>query len=459
MQAAEQTFVIVGASLAGAKAAEALRAQGFTGRVVLVGAETSLPYERPPLSKGYLLGTDEFDQALVHDRAWYAEQDVTLLLGVRASAVDPTAHLVTLDGTDPVRYDKLLLATGSRVRTLAVPGAGLTGVHYLRGVEEARTLREQLRQQPRVVVVGAGWIGLEVAAAARQYGCPVTVVELDALPLRRVLGDEVATVFRDLHAAHGVSFRFGAGVREFRGRDGATGPAGPVGRVVLADGTELDADLVVVGVGVVPNVELAEAAGLAIDSEVGGIVTDEHLRTSDPDIFAAGDCAAFWSPGLGRRIRVEHWDNAINGGPAAAAGMLGNPSPYDRVPYFYSDQYTLPAVTGGGDGDGAAAGGEGAGPSAPAIGMEYAGYVAPGGYDQVVFRGSPEIQPDRDPEFLVFWTQQGRVLAGMNVNIWDVQDQIQPLVRAGQAGQAVDLARLADPSVPLTDLLAPGEPT
>jgi 3-phenylpropionate/trans-cinnamate dioxygenase ferredoxin reductase subunit len=424
-----ETFVIVGASLAGAKAAETLRAEGFTGRLVLVGAETSLPYERPPLSKGYLLGTDEIEKAYVHDQAWYTEHDVTLRLGVRATALDPAGHLVTLDGAQTLRYDKLLLATGVRPRALSVPGADREGVHYLRTVEESTALRERLSQGPRVVIVGAGWIGLEVAAAARHHGCPVTVVEFDTLPLRRVLGDEMATVYRRLHEAHGVSFRFGTTVSELR----RSGEDGSVTQVVLTDGTELPADLVVIGVGAVPNVEVAQAAGLAVDPEVGGIVTDEYLRTSDPDIFAAGDCAASWSPLLQRRIRVEHWANALHGGPAAARGMLGQASPYDPVPYFYSDQYT----------------------TSPLIGMEYAGYVAPGGYDRVVFRGSPEIQPDRDPEFLVFWTQQGRVLAGMNVNIWDVQDQIEPLVRAGHAGVAVDLDRLADPSVPLTDLLPP----
>ncbi|MBX6748447.1 MAG: FAD-dependent oxidoreductase [Micromonosporaceae bacterium] len=440
-----ETFVIIGASLAGAKAAETLRSEGFTGRLVLVGAETSLPYERPPLSKGYLLGTDEVEKAFVHDQAWYTENDVTLMLGVRATAIDPAEHVVTLDRGDPLRYDKLLLATGARPRTVPVPGTDLAGVHYLRSIEESTALRERLSRGPRVVIIGAGWIGLEVAAAARHYRCPVTVVEIDTLPLRRVLGDEMATVYRQLHEAHGVSFRFGTGVSQICGpsdgggqseRGGSgEGSGAAVTHVVLTDGTEVPADLVVIGVGVVPNVEQAEAAGLAVDSEVGGIVTDEYLRTSDPDIVAAGDCAAVWSPLLQRRIRVEHWANALNGGPAAARTMLGQSSPYDPVPYFYSDQYT----------------------TSPLIGMEYAGYVAPGGYDRVVFRGSPEIQPDRDPEFLVFWTRQGRVLAGMNVNIWDVQDQIEPLVRAGHAGVAVDLERLADPSVPLVDLLPPRE--
>jgi 3-phenylpropionate/trans-cinnamate dioxygenase ferredoxin reductase subunit len=421
----DETFVIVGASLAGAKAAETLRTEGFAGRVVLVSAETSPPYERPPLSKGYLLGTEELEKAFVHDRAWYTEHGIDLLLGVQATAIDPAARVVTLDGTDSVRYDKLLLTTGSRVRTLPVAGGELEGVRYLRTVEESTALRERLTAGAQVVVVGAGWIGLEVAAAARQAGCTVTVVEMDALPLRRVLGDEVATIYRELHEAHDVSFRFGTGVNEIGGA------AGKVTHVVLSDDTEVPADLVVVGIGIKPNADLAQAAGLAIDDQIGGVITDEFLRTSDPDIFAAGDCAAFRSPMLGQRIRVEHWANALNGGPAAAVCMLGKQQPYDRVPYFYSDQYT----------------------ASPLIGMEYAGYVAPRGYDRVVFRGSPQIGPDRDPEFIAFWTQGGRVLAGMNANIWDVQEQIEPLVRAGFAGTAVDLNRLADPAVPLTELI------
>lgn len=412
-----RTFVIIGASLAGAKAAEALRAEGFTGRVVLVGEETEPPYERPPLSKGYLQGEDPREKARVHDERWYAENGVELLLGRRATNLDAGAHTVTLDGVERLRYDKLLLATGSRVRTLAVPGADAHGVRYLRTADEAEGLLAALAGGARVVVVGAGWIGLEVAAAARGHGCPVTVVELAPLPLHRVLGDEVAAVFRDLHAAHGVEFRFNTGVREIASRDGR------VTGVVLDDGTELPADLVVVGVGVRPATELAEAAGLAVDD---GVVTDASLRTSDPDIYACGDVASSVNPMLGRRVRVEHWANARGGGPAAARAMLGRDVVYDPVPYFYTDQYDL--------------------------GMEYSGYVEPGGYDRVVLRGSPSIIDGRAPDFIAFWVRDGRVLAGMNVNVWDVADDIQKLVRAGYAGRPVDPAELADPGVPLADL-------
>ncbi|HET8683150.1 MAG TPA: FAD-dependent oxidoreductase [Micromonosporaceae bacterium] len=413
----DRTFVIIGASLAGAKAAETLRAEGFTGRVVLVGEETVLPYERPPLSKGYLQGKDPQEKAYVHDEAWYADNRVELVLGRRATNLDRAGHTVTLDGVDQLRYDKLLLATGSRVRTLDVPGNDLPGVRYLRTLDESTALLAALAGGARVVVVGAGWIGLETAAAARGHGCLVTVVEMDTLPLRRVLGDEVASIFRDLHAAHEVDFRFSSGVREFRGSN-------RLESVVLADGMELPADLAVVGVGIRPATELAETAGLPVDN---GVVTDAALRTADPDVFACGDVAASENPLVGKRIRVEHWANALNGGKAAALSMLGRDVVYDRVPYFFSDQYDL--------------------------GMEYSGYVEPGGYDEVVFRGGSSVVDGKAPEFVAFWLRDGRVLAGMNANVWDVVEPIQALVRAGFAGQAVDRTRLADPDVPLDKVL------
>ena len=413
----DQTFVIVGASLAGAKAAETLREEGFTGRVVLVGEENELPYERPPLSKGYLQGKEPKEKAFVHDAEWYQKNNVELLLGVTATALDTTAHTVTLDRGDALRYDKLLLATGSAVRRLELPGVDNDGVRYLRTMAESHALKESLREGANVLVVGAGWIGLETAAAAVEHGARVTVVEMDTLPLRRVLGDEVAQIFADLHRARGVGFRFSRQIREFNGRDGRLAGA------VLDDGTEVPADVAVIGVGIRPRTELAEAAGLEVNN---GVVTDASLRTSDPDVYACGDVASFYHPMLGRHIRVEHWSNALNGGKAAARSMLGQQVSYDRVPYFYTDQYDL--------------------------GMEYAGYVEPGGYDRVVFRGNHSIVDGKTPEFLVFWVRDGRVLAGMNVNIWDVQEQIQALVRAGHAGRAVDLDALADPNTPLSSL-------
>ena len=407
------TFVIVGASLAGAKAAETLRAEGYDGAIVLIGEETERPYERPPLSKGYLLGKDPRDKAYVHPADWYPSHDVDLRIGRRVTDLDPVAKTVTLDGYEELSYSKLLLATGSRVRMLDVPGSDLAGVRYLRTITESDALLEQMRRAGRVVVVGAGWIGLESAAAARTHGADVSVVEMEALPLHRVLGDEVAAVFADLHRAHGVDLHFKATVREFRGASGR------LGSVVLADGTELPADLAVVGVGIRPNVELAESAGLAVDN---GVLVDAALRTSDPHVYACGDVMNAENPLLGKRVRVEHWSNALNSGKAAALSMLGREVVYDRVPYFFSDQYDL--------------------------GMEYSGYAEPGGYDSVVFRGDVQAR-----EFVAFWVRGGRVLAGMNVNVWDVVDPIQALVRAGYAGKAVDLGRLADPDVPLDDLV------
>jgi 3-phenylpropionate/trans-cinnamate dioxygenase ferredoxin reductase subunit len=417
----QRTFVIVGASLAGAKAAEALRDEGFTGRIVLIGEETERPYERPPLSKGYLLGNDERSSAYVHDEQWYTEHNVDLRLGVRATNLDPAAKTVTLDGVGQVNYDKLLLATGSRVRMLDVPGADLRGTYYLRTLDEADALLAKLSDSGRVVIIGAGWIGLETAAAARSKGAEVTVVEMDSLPLRRVLGDEVAQVYANLHRGHGVEFRFGASVERFDGSDGQ------LRAVILKDGTELPADLAVIGVGIRPNIELAESAGLSVDN---GVLTDASLRTSNPDIYACGDVMNAENPLLGKHIRVEHWDNAINSGQAAAKAMLDKDVTYDKVPYFFSDQYH----------------------SSPGTGMEYAGWVEPGGYDRVVFRGDPTVRADADPEFIAFWVAGDRVLAAMNVNIWDVQDDLQKLVRAGHQGKGVDVARLSDDSVPLGDL-------
>jgi len=405
----QRTFVIIGASLAGAKAAETLRESGFDGKIILVGEESERPYERPPLSKGYLHGKDPRDGAFVHEAKWYDDHNVELRLGVRATAIDPSGQTVTLAGGESLHYDKLLLTTGSRARHINVPGADLDDVRYLRTLGEADILLERLRAGGHVVIVGAGWIGLETAAAAHEHGANVAVIESDRLPLRRVLGDEVATLFADLHRKNGVTFHFGAGVAEFRG-DG-----GKLTTVVLTDGTELPADLVIVGIGIEPATELAIDAGLNVDN---GIVTDAGLRTSEADIFAAGDVANFLNPLLGKQMRVEHWSNALNGGKTAAKAMLGEDVVYDRVPYFFSDQYDL--------------------------GMEYAGWVEPGGYDQVVFRGEP------GGEYVAFWVKDGRVLAGMNVNVWDVQDDIQRLVRAGYAGQPVDLTKLADPDVPLS---------
>jgi 3-phenylpropionate/trans-cinnamate dioxygenase ferredoxin reductase subunit len=405
------TFVIVGASLGGARAAEALRTEGFEGQIVLIGHERHYPYERPPLSKGYLLGSEPRDSIFVHEDGWYAEHGVDLRLSTGVTAIDRELRQLTLSTGETVGYDKLLLTTGATPTLLPVPGATANGVMYLRSVDDSERLRQTLASASSVVIVGAGWIGLEVAAAARNAGVATTVVSLDELPLLPVLGPEVAPVFADMHREHGVDLRLGAEVDQVLvSADAATG-------VRLADGTELAADAVIVGIGVTPAVELARSAGLDVD---GGVLTDAGLRSSDPDIYAAGDVARAYHPLIGTRLRVEHWANARHQPVAAARSMLGQDVAYDRLPYFFSDQYDL--------------------------GMEYTGYVAPGGYDRVVFRGDVAKR-----EFVAFWMSRGLVLAGMNVNIWDVTDDIRDLIRDGLP---VDPERLANPDIPIPDTRA-----
>ncbi|MFP5346489.1 MAG: NAD(P)/FAD-dependent oxidoreductase [Actinomycetes bacterium] len=403
-------IVVVGGGLGGAKAVEALREKGFHGSLVLVGAEDELPYERPPLSKGYLLGKDDFDSARVHPREWYDEHGVELRLGTPATAVDRDARQVVLGTGERLGYDLLVLATGSVPRLLPLPGADLDGALTLRYHGDSDRLRAAFTPGAHVVVIGGGWIGLEAAAAARQAGSEVTVLERERLPLLQVLGPEVAQVFADLHAEHGVDIRTGVDVAELVGQDGS------VRAVRLRDGAELPADVVLVGVGAAPAVQLAEQAGLDV---ANGVLVDAQLRTSDPRVFAVGDIANAVHPVLGERVRVEHWANALNQ-PAVAAGvMLGGDDVYDLLPYFYTDQYDL--------------------------GMEYVGHVGQGGYDRVVFRGDV---PGR--ELIAFWLRRGAVVAGMNVNVWDVVDDIKEIIAAGPD---VDVEKLADPDVPLREVI------
>ncbi|MFC6544669.1 NAD(P)/FAD-dependent oxidoreductase [Nonomuraea salmonea] len=296
-------FVIVGGGLAAAKAAEALREEGFDGEIVLVGREPHLPYERPPLSKGYLQGSDERDKIFVHDADWYREHDVDVRTGVSVTAVDPAAHEVTLSGGERLRYDKLLLATGAQPRRLTVPGH--ERVLYLRTVDDSDRLRGTFSTARKVAIIGAGWIGLETAAAARAAGAEVTVIEQGQQPLLSALGPEIGAVFADLHREHGVDLRLGARLAEIT----ETG-------VRLADGTAIDADAVLAGIGAVPDTELAAAAGLTIDN---GVKVGADLRTSDPDIYAAGDVANAHHPRLGHHVRVEHWANALNQPPSPPA--------------------------------------------------------------------------------------------------------------------------------------------
>ena len=403
---AKRVFLIVGASLAGAKAAEELRTQGFDGRVVLIGAEPERPYERPPLTKDYLRGESEREKAYVHPDGFYAQQEIELETGVTVTGIEPGASRVTLDDGRVFGYDKLLLATGAEPRRLHIPGADLDRVCYLRSLADCDLLRAQLDAGGRVVVVGAGWIGSEFAASARQRGLEVTVIDPQPLPSERIFGRDVAAFYRDVHAQHGIEFLLGEGVEAFEGH-------GAVARVRTASGRLVECDFAVVGIGVVPRTGLASAAGLEVNN---GIVTDANLQASAPGIFAAGDVANAWHPFYHRRIRVEHWANALNQGPAAARAMLGDRSGYDHIPYFYSDQYD--------------------------VGMEYSGHAPE--WDEVVFRG------DRaGGEFIAFWLRGGCVAAGMNVNVWDVNDAVQSLIRRGAP---VDTARLANPEIPLDEV-------
>jgi 3-phenylpropionate/trans-cinnamate dioxygenase ferredoxin reductase component len=402
------TILVVGGGLAAGKALEALRDGGFDGRVVLVAQEQHLPYERPPLSKGYLLGDQDLDSAFVHPAMWYDDHDIELRLGRPATAVDVDSHTVAVAGED-LDYDRLLIATGATVRRLPAADESDAPVSYLRTIEDSNRIKASLLPGRRVTVVGGGWIGLEVAAAARTSGCDVTVVEALETPLLRVLGPEVARVFADLHRSHGVDLRTNVSVSSVESHAGAA-------VVHLDDGSSAEADLVVVGIGVVPNARLAESAGLTTDN---GIVVDEWLRTSHPDVFAAGDVANAYHPRLGRRLRVEHWDNAIEQGLTAARNMVGAEQPYERLPYFFTDQYDL--------------------------GMEYVGSVGPEGYGEVVLRGDVP-----GGAFTAFWLKDGSVLAGMHANDWEATDAIRRIVEA----EHVDLTALRDPDVALGDLMA-----
>jgi 3-phenylpropionate/trans-cinnamate dioxygenase ferredoxin reductase subunit len=396
------TFAIIGGGLAGAKAAEALRDKDFDGHIVLFAAEDHLPYERPPLSKEFLLGKKQFNEFTANPSQWYRDHNVDLRLGTEVSAIDPGAHTLSLPDDSTVGYDKLLLATGSSPRRPPIPGADAEGVHYLRTIDDAEVLNSLLKDGLSLAIIGGGWIGLEVAAGARERGASVTVVEMAEVPLAAALGRELGEVFADLHREHGVDLRLGASVGEITTSGGkATG-------LKLKDGSTVAADAVLVAVGAGANIGLAERAGLATAD--GGVLVDSSLRTNDPDIYAVGDIAAAEHPLFGTRIRTEHWANALKQPAVAADGMLGKPAKYDELPYFFTDQYDL--------------------------GMEYVGHAPD--YAKVVFRGDV---PGR--EFTAFWLDgENRVLAGMNVNIWEGLDDIKSQIRSGEP---VDPDRLADP--------------
>lgn len=405
-----QSFVIVGGGLAGASAAEELRTQGFDGTIRLIASEAHAPYIRPPLSKGYLNGSDGLDAVYVHPDEWYAENRIELTTGTAVTSIDPAHHQVALANGETVTYDKLLLATGSSPRLLPIDGADLDGVHYLRTLDDSMALQMQLKAGgKKLVLIGSGWIGMEVAATARALGNEVTILERDPIPLAIALGDELGTLFAEMHKQHGVELHTSVIVDKIVGEGrNATG-------VALDTGETFPADLVLIGVGAVPNVSLAEEAGIAVER---GILTDASLQTSDPDIYAAGDVANAMHPLIGQRLRSEHWANALNEGPAAARAMLGQQVSFDNIPYFYTDQYDL--------------------------GMEYSGYGPLTKGAKVVYRGNRDGH-----EFIAFWVADGKVVAGMNVNVWDVNEQVQRIIRDGKS---VDEARLSDESVPLEEI-------
>ncbi|BAD56169.1 NAD(P)/FAD-dependent oxidoreductase [Nocardia farcinica] len=403
----DRRFVIVGGGLAAATLAQELRAADFPDSITLIGAEEHLPYERPPLSKEFLFGKKQLADFTVEPAQWYRDHHVELLLGTTVTGLDPRARTVTLPDGSTLPYDKLALATGSTPRRLPVPGADAPGVYTLRTIDDARALAG-LFARGRLAIVGAGWIGLEVAAAARAADCAVTVVETAPQPLMGPLGPEMGAVFADLHRAHGVDLRLGARLDAV-----TTGADGAVTGLALADGGTVAADAVLMAVGAAPNIALAADAGLAVGT---GVLVDASLRTSDPDIVAVGDIAEQAHPRLGGRIRVEHWANALNQPAVAAATMLGRAAEYDRLPYFFTDQYDL--------------------------GMEYTGYATADRTARVVVRGSLA-----DREFVAFWLDaENRVLAGMNVNVWDVTDRIKELITSATP---VDPDRLADPTQPM----------
>lgn len=406
------TFAIVGGGLAGARAAEAIRSEGYDGVIVLLAGEAEYPYVRPPLSKEYLFGRAARETLAVHPAQWYDERGIDVRLGAQVTRLALDTHELTLRAGRSVRYDRLLLATGASARRFPGAGADLAGVHHLRTIGESQTLRAALETgNRRVVIVGAGWIGLEVAAAARGYGNTVTVLGRESVPLAPAIGDEVGSVFAELHRLNGVHLRMDTPVARL------IGSQGKVTGVGLPDGEIVPADVVVIGIGAVPNAELARDAGLAVDD---GIVVDAAFRSIDPDVFAVGDVAAVFHPVLRHHLRVEHWDNAERAGAAAGRSMLDQAVSYDAIPYFYTDQFDL--------------------------GMEYSGYGTLAQDAEVVFRGDPAAR-----EFIAFWVADGRVVAGMNVNVWDVNETVQRFIRTQVQ---VDAARLADESIALDELLA-----
>ncbi len=404
---AQQTYIVVGTGQAGGWAARTLRESGFDGRIVLIGEEAYPPYERPPLSKGLLLGEATIESTYLWPGNPYDALNIELRLNARVTAIAPGKRSVELADGETLSYDKLMLALGARPRLLPVPGADLGNVFTLRAIPDTLAIRAAIAPDAPVVVIGGGWIGLEVAAAARKLGAQVTVVEaLDRLCARAATHDLSAYLLA-LHQRHGVDVRLNAGVVRLEG-DGA------VGRVVLANGTSLDAAAVVVGIGVVANVELAQAAGLAVDN---GIKVDELGRTSDPAIWAAGDVTNHPNKLLGRRIRLESWENAQNQAIAAAKAMLGGTDPYAEIPWFWSDQYD--------------------------VNLQLVG--VPEGWDESVTRGV-----HGSDSFMMFYLKDGKIVGATGIN--NPRD-VRMTKRIMTAGKTVDSGHLADPEFKLQTLM------
>jgi NADPH-dependent 2,4-dienoyl-CoA reductase/sulfur reductase-like enzyme len=380
-----EPIVIVGGGLAAGSAVTELREAGYDGDIEVFADEHHVPYERPPLSKAVLRGEKPVESAYVQPASWYAEHDVVVRTGAHVDAIDPTAQTVSTDGRE-TRFSSLLLATGARVRTLPIEATDQVQVRYLRNIDDSTGLRKRLGPDRHLLVLGAGWIGMEAAASARELGTTVTVVDPAEQPLLAVLGPEVGARFAAVHRDHGVDLRTRTALDHLQGGD-----------AVLTDGSTIPVDTVLVGVGVLPNDDLASEAGLRVDN---GVLVDSRLRTDHPRIFAAGDVANALHPVLGERVRVEHWQNAIGQGKTAAHALLGEPVTYADLPYFFTDQYDL--------------------------GMEYFGYIGSGGFDDLT------VEPGKtDDAFAAYWSREGRLVAAMHVNQWDRSDELRDRVREG----------------------------
>jgi 3-phenylpropionate/trans-cinnamate dioxygenase ferredoxin reductase subunit len=402
--------VVVGGGLAAGTVVTELREGGYDGPLAVYADEAHPPYERPPLSKDFMLDKGPLADALVHPEDWYAEHGVDLHTSTPVTAIDPARHTFVAAGNEAT-YSSLVLATGSRARHLPLADDSGAEVHYLRQWDDAERLRAALTEGSRLGIIGGGWIGLEIASAARRHGVEVVILEMAPQPLHAVLGDEVATIFADLHRAHGVDLRTGVKIEGIRGTADAA--------EVVVDGGTGSVDRLLVGIGAAPDVSLAEAAGLTVDRQSGGVRTDARLRASAEDVYAIGDVANADHPVLGRPLRVEHWDTAIQHGKVLARNLLGHPTEHDALPYFFTDQYDL--------------------------GMEYVGNPGPDGFDRVVVRGTPG--GDDGGTFTAWWLRGPKVVAGMHANDWDAIDHVRRIV-----GREVDADRLADDGVDLADL-------